>query len=71
MGLEGGREGGREGAGEAPLVLISRNAELGDVSDSGGQTPPGACRGHVCFSSLRLPLSNGSDFTRDVWLFSC
>lgn len=42
----------REAAGEAPLVLISRNAELGDVSDFGGQTPPGARRGHVYFSPL-------------------
>lgn len=49
-------EGEWVGAGEAPLVLISRNAELGDVSDFGGQTPPGARRGHVCFSPLRLSL---------------
>lgn len=54
-GEESGRES-RKGAGEAPLVLISRNAELGDVSDFGGQTPPGARRGHVCFSPLRLSL---------------
>lgn len=47
--------GGRE-AREAPLFLISRNAELGDVSDFGGQTPPGARRGHVCFSPRRLSL---------------
>lgn len=45
-----------EGVGEAPLVLISRNAELGDVSDFGGQTPPGTRRGHVCFSALQLSL---------------
>lgn len=67
------RENEREGKtlrewGRQPLVLISRNAELGDVSDFGGQTPPGARRGHVCFSARRL---KGSDFTRDVWLFSC
>lgn len=30
---EGIEEEGMEGAGEAPLVPISRNAELGDVSD--------------------------------------
>lgn len=42
------------GSGEAPLVLISRNAELGDVSDFGGQTPPSTRRGHVCFSPLGL-----------------
>lgn len=50
------RRKSRERVGEAPLVLISRNAELGDVSDFGGQTPPGARRGHVCFSPLRLSL---------------
>lgn len=50
------RRESRERVGEAPLVLISRNAELGDVSDFGGQTPPGARRGHVCFSPLRLSL---------------
>lgn len=54
--------GGEQGAGRtaesgwevggAPLVLISRNAELSDVSDFGGQTPPSARRGHVCFSAL-------------------
>lgn len=55
--VRGGMRTGREsleGVGEAPLVLISRNAELGDVSDFGGQTPPGARRGHVCFSALQL-----------------
>lgn len=45
------RVGDRGGVGEAPLVLINRNAELGNVSDSGGQTSPDACQGHVCFSS--------------------
>lgn len=55
-GEESERESKEGGRGEAPLVLISRNAELSDVSDFGGQTPPGARRGHVCFSPLRLSL---------------
>lgn len=51
------REGGRVGeecGGGALLVPIRRNAELSDVSDSGGQTPRGAHRGHVCFSRCWL-----------------
>lgn len=65
-------ESAQGGSREAPMVLISRNAELGDVSDFGGQSPRSARRGHVCFSPLGPPSPrNGSDFTRPVWLFSC
>lgn len=46
---EEGERRNDEGAREALLDLISRNAELGDVSDFGGQTPPDARRGPRLF----------------------
>lgn len=53
---------GRGGVGEAPLFLIRRNAELGNVYDFSGQTPPGARRGHVCFYPRRPSLQSVSGF---------
>lgn len=49
----GKRRAGRRRGGGGTLVLISRNAELSDGSDFGGQTPPSARRGRVCFSAPR------------------